>query len=38
MAEPVDINPIDRNEIGEEDDDWGNDLMTDSERRFNELR
>ena len=38
MAEPVVIDPIDRDEIGEEDNDWGDDLMTDLERRFNELR
>ena len=38
MAEPVDIDPIDRDEIGEENDVWGDDLMNDLERRFNELK
>ena len=38
MVEPVDIDPIDRDEIGEEDDVWGDDLMNNLEKRFNELR
>ena len=38
MAEPVDIDPIDYEEIGQKDDEWGDDLMNDLERRFNELR
>ena len=38
MAEPVDIDPIDHDEIGEEDDNWDDNLMNDSERRFEELR
>ena len=33
-SEPVDIDPADRDEIGEEDNEWGDDLMTDLERRF----
>ena len=36
--EPVDIDPADRDEIREEDNEWGNDLMTDLERRFEKLR
>ena len=36
--EPVDIDPTDRDGIGEEDDKWGDDLMNNLERRFNELR
>ena len=36
--EPVDIDPTDHDEIGEEDDKWGDDLMKDLERRFNEQR
>ena len=36
--EPVDIDPIDRDEIADEDDKWGDDLMNDLERRFNQLR
>ena len=36
--EPVDIYPIDRDEIAEEDDKWDDDLMTDMEKRFEELR
>ena len=35
--EPVDIDPIDHGEI-EEDYEWGDDLMNDLERRFNQLR
>ena len=38
MAEPVDIDPIDHDEIGEEDDDWCDCLMNDLEMRFNELK
>ena len=34
MTEPVDIDPIDHDEIGEEDDNWVSDLMNDLERRF----
>ena len=37
MAELVDIDPTDHEEMGEEDDEWGDDLMNDLERRFNEL-
>ena len=33
--EPVDI---DRDGTGDEDYEWGDDLMNDSERRFNQLR
>ena len=29
MVEPVGIDPIDRDEIGEEDDDWGDGLRND---------
>ena len=36
--EPVDIYPIDRDEIAEEDDKWDDDLMTDLEKRFEEQR
>ena len=36
--EPVDIDPIDRDEIAEEDDKWDDDLMADLEKRFEELR
>ena len=36
--EPVDIDLIDRDEIGEEDYEWGDDLMTDLEKRFEEPR
>ena len=36
--EPVDIDPIDRDEIGEEDYEWDDDLMADLEKRFDELR
>ena len=36
--EPVDIDPIDRDEIGEEDYEWADDLMNDLKRRFNQLR
>ena len=32
--EPVDIDPIDRDEIGEEDDKWDNDLMNDMRIRL----
>ena len=38
MVEPVDIDPIDRDEMGEENDEWGDDLMNDLEKRFNDLR
>ena len=34
LWEPVDIDPIDHDEIGEEDDVWGEDLMNDLERRL----
>ena len=37
MVEPVDIDPIDRDEIGDEDDEWGDDSMNDLEIRFNKL-
>ena len=33
-SEPVDIDQIERDEIGEEDDDWGDNLLTDLERKF----
>ena len=36
--EPVDVDPIDRDEIADEDDKWDNDLMKDIEKRFEELR
>ena len=36
--EPVDIDPIDRDEIGDEYDKWDGDLMKVLEKRFNELR
>ena len=36
--EPVDVDPIDRDEIADEDDKWDDDLMNDLERRFEELR
>ena len=36
--EPVDIDPFDRDEIGEEDDKWGDDLMNDLRNRLDELR
>ena len=36
--EPVDIDPTDHDEIEEDDDKWGDGLMDDLERRFNELR
>ena len=36
--EPVDIDPIDHGEIGEEDCKWSDDLMNDLESRFNLLR
>ena len=36
--EPVDIDPIDCDEIGEEDDKWDDDLMNDLEKRFEELK
>ena len=36
--EPVDIDPISHGEIGEEDYKWSDDLMSDLERRFNQLR
>ena len=35
--EPADIDPADCDGLGEEDDEWGDDLMNDLERRFNEL-
>ena len=38
MVEPVDIDPTDRDEIGEEDDVWGDYLMDDLDIRFNKLR
>ena len=37
-CEPVDIDPTDRDKTGEENDEWGDDLMNDLERRFNELK
>ena len=36
--EPVDIDPTDRDEIGEEGDKWDDDLLNELERRFEELR
>ena len=36
--EPVDIDPINHGEIGEEDYKWSDDLMNNLERRFNQLR
>ena len=36
--EPVDINPIDRDEIADEDDKWDDDLMNALESRFDQLR
>ena len=36
--EPVDVDPIDRDEIADEDAKWDDDLMNDLERRFNKLR
>ena len=36
--EPVDIDPARRDEMGEEDNQWGNVLRNDLQRRFNELR
>ena len=36
--EPVDIHATDRDEIGEEGDEWGDDIMNDLEKRFEELR
>ena len=38
MAEPVDIDPTDHDEIGEEDDEWGDDLMKDLYKRFDKLK
>ena len=37
-CEPVDIDPTDRDEIGEEDDKWDDNLMNELERRFEELK
>ena len=34
----VDIDPIDRDEIGEEDDKWNDNSMNKLERKFEELR
>ena len=36
--EPAYIDSADRDEIGEKDNEWGNDLMTDLERRLEKLR
>ena len=36
--EPVDIDPADCDEIGEEDNEWGDDLITDLDRRVEKLR
>ena len=36
--EPVDIDPADRDEIEEEDNEWADDLITDLEGRFGKLR
>ena len=36
--EPVDIDPIDRDEIVEEDDKWDDNLMNELEERFNKLK
>ena len=36
--ELVNVDPIDRDEIGEEDDKWGDDLMNDLRNRLDELR
>ena len=36
--EPVDIDPTDRDEIEEEDDKWDDNLMSELERKFEELR
>ena len=36
--EPVDIDPIDHNEIGEEDDKWDDDKITKIEAKLEELR
>ena len=36
--EPVDVDPIDRDEIADEDDKWDDDFMNDLERIFEELR
>ena len=36
--EPVDIDLIDREGIGEEDNKWVDNLMNDLEKRFNEPR
>ena len=33
-----DVDPIDRDEIAEEDDEWDDNLMADLEKRFEELR
>ena len=38
LWEPVDIDPTDRDEIEEDDDKWGDGLMDNLERRFDELR
>ena len=38
LWEPVDVDPIGGDEIGEEDDKWDDDLMNDLEKRFEELR
>ena len=35
---PEDIDPTNRDEIGEKDDEWCDDLMDDLERRFNKLK
>ena len=36
--EPVDIDSIDHDEIGQEDDELGDDLMDKLQERFKELR
>ena len=36
--EPVDVDPIDHDEIADEDGRWDNNLMKDIEKRFEELR
>ena len=36
--EPVGVDPIDHDEIADEDAKWDDDLMNDLQRRFNKLR
>ena len=38
MVEPVDIDPIDRDEMGEEDDEWDYGKITEIEAKLEELR